>query len=94
MIDVMAMRTATVEQLDVCRDLLRDEIKRRRKNEIQEAAKTIQVGKKYLTKGLSPARHNGKIVEVRAVKKTRASVIFEDEQTACTIPLICMEEMG
>ena len=93
MIDVMVMKAATDDEVRSIRDLLTDELEIRKARNIQAVKRTLKVGDKFISHGLSPAKHNGKVVTIREVKKTRVSVIFEGDDHPCTIPISCLKSM-
>ena len=91
MISTDLIRTATKEQLQHTRDLIVGELDKRRTEEVSETRFKLTAGTRCKTYGLSPNIHNGKMVTVKVIHKTRATVLFDGEKLPCRVPISCLE---
>ena len=82
---------ASKEELKDLRERIKIELTNRKDIEIIKMRNMMKPGDKMMTLGLNPQRHNGKLVEIVKVKKTRVDVQFPDEPFVSSIPINCVQ---
>jgi hypothetical protein len=80
---------ATTQELKEANSRIIQEIKYRQNRLAKKNKELLYKGSRAKTTGLKGA-HNGEMVTVKDVKKTRASVVFDGEKLPYSVPLSCL----